>query len=194
MKIAVTAATGKLGTHIVNQLAKALSAEQVVALARNIEKAGSLGVEVRQADYNERSHFDRAFTDIDAVLLVSGMDDPDKRIEQHRNVINAARDAGVKKIVYTSIIGESSGSSFSPIVAGNRQTEEDIRNSGLQWVIGRNGLYIEPDVDYIDNYIKAGKISNCAADGKCSYTTRASWPMPMPECSVTMNITAKHTP
>jgi NAD(P)H dehydrogenase (quinone) len=173
MKIAVTAASGKLGASIVNQLVKELSAEQVVALARNIEKARSLGVEVRPGDYNEKSHFDAAFKDIDAVLLVSGLDAPDKRVGQHRNVINAAKDAGVKKIVYTSIIGESSGSSFSPIVASNRQTEDDIRNSGLQWVIGRNGLYIEPDVEYLDNYIEAGKISNCAADGKCSYTTRS---------------------
>ena len=42
----------------------------------------------------------------------------------------------------------------------------------MQWVIGRNGLYIEPDLEYMDNYLKAGKISNCAAEGKCSYTTR----------------------
>ena len=70
------------------------------------------------------------------------------------------------------MIGETSGSSFSPIVASNRKTEEDVKSSGMEWVIGRNGLYIEPDVDYIENYKKAGKITNCAADGKCAYTTR----------------------
>lgn len=64
------------------------------------------------------------------------MDAPDKRIQQHRNVIFAAKNAGVKKIVYTSVIGEASGSSFSPIVASNRQTEEDIKNSGMEWGIG----------------------------------------------------------
>jgi NAD(P)H dehydrogenase (quinone) len=109
MKIPVTSASGKLGASIVNQLVKDLSTEQVIAIARNTEKARSLGVEVRQGHYNEKSHFDAALKDIDAVLLVSGMDAPDKRVGQRRNVINASKDAGLKKIVYTSIIGESRG-------------------------------------------------------------------------------------
>jgi NAD(P)H dehydrogenase (quinone) len=64
------------------------------------------------------------------------------------------------------------GNSFSPIVASNRQTEMDVRNSGLQWAIGRNGIYIEPDLEYIENYLRDGAIVNCAADGKCGYTSR----------------------
>ncbi len=173
MKVAVTAASGKLGAAIVKKLLEMLPAEQVVGCARNIEKAQSLGIEVRAGDYNNKSHFTAAFTDIDAVMLVSGMDTPENRIGQHRNVIQAAREAGVKKIIYTSIIGETIGTSFSPIVAGNRQTEDDISNSGMHWSIGRNGLYIEPDVEYLEHYIKAGNISNCAGEGKCSYTTRS---------------------
>lgn len=172
MKIAVTAASGNLGRAIVKQLLQELNNEQVIAIARSPEKVNFPGVEIRRGDYNNRKQFDEAMKDIDAVLLVSGMDAPDKRIEQHRNVILAAKDAGVKKIVYTSVIGEPSGSSFSPIVASNRQTEEDVKNSGMEWSIGRNGLYIEPDVEYIENYKKIGKISNCAEDGKCAYTTR----------------------
>lgn len=172
MKIAITAASGNLGKAIVKQLLQELNNEQVIAIARSPEKVNFPGVEIRRGDYNNRKQFDEALKDIDAVLLVSGMDAPDKRIQQHRNVIFAAKDAGVKKIVYTSVIGEASGSSFSPIVASNRQTEEDIKNSGMEWGIGRNGLYIEPDVEYIENYKKVGKIANCAADGKCSYTTR----------------------
>ena len=56
---------------------------------------------------------------------------PDARIGQHRNVIEAAKSVGVKKIVYTSIQGPEQGTSFSPIVQSNRQTEADIRASGL---------------------------------------------------------------
>jgi len=172
MKIAITSASGNLGKAIVKQLLQELNNDQVIAIARSPEKVHFPGVEIRRGDYNNRKQFDEALKDIDAVLLVSGMDAPDNRILQHRNVIFAAKDAGVKKIVYTSVIGEASGSSFSPIVASNRQTEEDIKNSGMEWGIGRNGLYIEPDVEYIENYKKVGKIANCAADGKCSYTTR----------------------
>ena len=172
MKVAVASASGQLGTAIVKQLLPQIEEDRVVAIARSPEKVHALGVEVRQGDYNEKGQFDEALKDIDVVLLVSDMDAPEKRIEQHRNVIQASKTIGVKKIVYTSVIGSASGSTFSPIVASNRQTEEDIKNSGLDWSIGRNGLYVEPDVEYIEHYVKAGRIANCARDGKCSYTTR----------------------
>ena len=109
---------------------------------------------------------------MDALLLVSGNGAPEKRIPLHRNVIQAAKAAGVQKIVYTSILGEGGGHSFMPIVNSNRQTEADIRESGLNWVIGRNGIYLEPDLEYMDTYVKEGGISNSAGDGKCGYTSR----------------------
>ncbi len=172
MNIAVTAASGGLGSAIIMQLLEQMPKEQVIGLARTPKKAENLGVEIRNGDYNNKPELIESLSGVDAVLLVSGMDAPDKRILQHQNVINAAKEAGVVKIIYTSILGEVGDTSFSPIISSNRRTEEDIMNSGLQWVIGRNGLYIEPDLEYIENYIKDGRISNCAADGKCSYTTR----------------------
>ena len=172
MKIAVTSASGALGSTVVRQLLKTEAPASVVALARTPEKAKDLGVEVRKADYSDEGQFREALRDIDIVLLISGNDNPQKRIGQHRNVINAALVNGVKKIVYTSIFGAEEGNAFSPIVASNRQTEEDIRNSGMAFAIGRNGIYIEPDVEYLDFYKKEGAISNCAGEGKCSYTSR----------------------
>lgn len=172
MKIAVTGASGKLGGAIIRQLVKTIGIDRVIAIARTPAKAKDLGVDVRAGDYESKPQFEKALTGIDTLLLVSGMDTPEKRIQQHRNVILAARNTGVKKIVYTSIMGAEEGTSFSPIVASNRQTEEDIKGCGMQWSIGRNGLYIEPDIDYVDQYVKSGKIVNCAGDGKCAYTTR----------------------
>ncbi|MEH1009027.1 SDR family oxidoreductase [Winogradskyella sp. ECml5-4] len=172
MKIAVTSASGHLGSAIVKALLKATKKENVIAIARTTKKAEHLGVEVRKGDYNSREDFNTALKGIDIILLVSGMDEPQKRIQQHRNVIEAAKQNGVQKIVYTSIVGAEENNAFSPVVQSNRQTEEDIRNSGLQWVIGRNGIYIEPDLEYIDTYIKDGEIRNCADQGKCTYTSR----------------------
>ena len=172
MKIAVTAASGKLGSEIVKAAVTLLSKENVIGLARTPKKAEHLGVEIRPGDYNDRETLEKSLQSIDVVLLVSGMDAPEKRIEQHRNVIEAAKKCGVKKIVYTSVQGAEEDTAFSPVIQSNRQTEQDIINSGLDWVIGRNGIYIEPDVEYIDNYKKAGGIFNCAGDGKCGYTTR----------------------
>ena len=172
MKIAVTAASGHLGKEIVKALIALHSKDDVIGLARTPENAKGLGIEIRPGDYNDKSAIEESLKSIDTLLLVSGMDDPEKRIEQHRNVINAAKKNGVKKIVYTSVQGAEEGTAFSPVIQSNRQTEQDVINSGLDWVIGRNGIYIEPDIEYIDTYKKAGKITNCAGDGKCGYTTR----------------------
>lgn len=172
MKVAVTTASGNLGSTIIEYLKLEIGKENVIGIARTPEKAAYLDIEIRKGDYNNKQDFTTALQGIDTVLLVSGMDHPDKRIQQHRNVIEAAKEKGVKKIVYTSIMGAEKGNAFSPIVASNRQTEEDIINSGLDWAIGRNGIYIEPDLEYIDTYKKEGGIINCAADGRCGYTSR----------------------
>jgi NAD(P)H dehydrogenase (quinone) len=172
MTIAVTAVTGQLGREIAKATATLIGNEQVVGLARSPAKAGDLGIEVRPGDYNSRADLEASLSGVDTVLLVSGKDAPDRRIAQHRNVIAAAVGAGVQKIVYTSVQGAERGTTFSPIIQSNRQTEEDIRTSGLAWVIGRNGIYIEPDVEYIKTYKTRGEIANCAGDGRCGYTTR----------------------
>lgn len=172
MKIAVTSVSGQLGASIAKALIKEIGKENVIGIARTPEKAKHLDIEIRKGDYNSRTDFDAALKGVDKVLLVSGMDQPQKRIQQHRNVIEAAKLNGVQKIVYTSIVGDEENTAFSPVVQSNRQTEEDVRSSGLQWIIGRNGIYIEPDLEYMDTYIKEGGITNCAADGKCTYTSR----------------------
>ena len=173
MKIAITAVSGKLGSSIAKSLIKEIGAENVIGITRSPQKVTQLGIEVRQGDYNDRASYEKALVGIDAVLLVSGMDAPDKRIEQHRNVIEGAKTAAVKKLVYTSIIGDPEQTAFSPVIKSNRQTEEDVMVSGLEWVIGRNGLYIEPDLEYLDHYKKAGEIANCANEGRCAYTSRS---------------------
>lgn len=172
MKIAVTSASGKLGSAIVKQLIADIGKDNVIGIARTPKNAQHLGVEVRKGDYNSREQFDEALKGIDAVLLVSGMADPQERIQQHRNVIEAAKANGVQKIVYTSIVGDEEATAFSPVVQSNRQTEKDVQASSLNWVIGRNGIYIEPDLEYMDTYVKEGGIRNCAGDGKCAYTSR----------------------
>ena len=172
MKVAVTSASGKLGAEIVKACLELLPADDMIGLARTPERAAHLGVEIRPGDYEQRDALETSLVGVDVVLLVSGMDAPDKRIGQHRNVIEAARAAGVRKIVYTSIQGAEEGTAFTPVVRSNRQTEQDVRDSGLDWAIGRNGIYIEPDVEYLDRYVLAGGISNSAGDGRCGYTTR----------------------
>lgn len=172
MKIAVTAVSGQLGSAITNELCERIGTENIVGTARTPEKVQHLPVEVRKGDYDSFEDFNQALKDCDAVIIVSGNAAPENRIQQHRNIIDAAVKNGLKKIVYTSIVSSNEDHGFNAVVRSNRQTEEDIRNSGTEWAIGRNGLYLEPDLEYVDNYMSEGGIVNCANDGKCAYTDR----------------------
>lgn len=172
MTYAVTAVSGQLGAEIARKLIALPGGARVVGLARTPSRVTVPGIEARPGDYDQPEQLRTALAGVDALVVVSGMAAPELRIQQHRNVINAARDAGVKKLVYTSIIGPEGGSRFSPVVQSNRQTEADIRASGLDWAIGRNGIYIEPDIDFIDSYKARGEIANSAGQGRCGYTTR----------------------
>ena len=173
MTIAITAVSGHLGAEVAKALIELNSGEIIVGLARTPAKTRVHDIKVRPGDYDDADQLRASLAGVDTVLLVSGMAAPDVRIGQHRNVINAAKSVGVKKIVYTSVQGAEEGTSFSPIIQSNRQTEADVSDSGLEWVIGRNGIYIEPDVAYIDRYQKDGEIANCAGEGRCGYTTRS---------------------
>ncbi|SIO07199.1 NAD(P)H-binding protein [Vannielia litorea] len=173
MTYAVTAVSGQLGAEIARKLIALPGSTPVIGLARTPSKVTDLGIELRPGDYDKPEELQASLQGVDALVIVSGMAAPEDRIQQHRNVIEAARAAGVKKLVYTSIIGPEAGTRFSPVVQSNRQTEADIRASGLDWAIGRNGIYIEPDVEYIDSYKARGEIANSAGEGRCGYTTRS---------------------
>jgi len=172
MKIAITAATGQLGRAIINELKKHTYPSNIIGVARTPEKAKNLNIEIRKGDYNNEKAFENALIGIDTLLIVSSNAEPDERIVQHNNIIEAAKKVGVKKIIYTSNYGKESESGFSKILKTNRQTEKDIQNSGLQWVVGRNSLYIDADIEALDDYKKTGFIINSAGNGKCAYTSR----------------------
>ncbi|MGB0917335.1 MAG: NAD(P)H-binding protein [Flavobacteriales bacterium] len=173
MKVAVTAVNGKLGSVIAKRLITEIGSANVVGFARTPEKAKHLGIEIRKGDYNSPQDFEDGLKGIDRLLIISGMDAPTARVQQHRNIIKAAKHNGVEKVVYTSIIGHNVDTVFGPVVQSNRQTERDLKSSGLSWAVGRNGLYLEPDLEYLDSYLELGYVSNSALNGKTSYTSKS---------------------
>ena len=171
MKVAVTGASGHLGSAVITAL-KQTRGVTPIAIARSPEKANRLGVETRAGDYDDAAQLDKAFEGVEALLLVSGMAPPDERIEQHNRVIDCAKRAGVARLVFSGIVVTEGGGGFDPIQRASLATEQHLKASGLAWSIGRNSIYIEPDLEYLGNYKKAGKISNCAGEGRCAYTCR----------------------
>jgi NAD(P)H dehydrogenase (quinone) len=131
MTIAVTAVSGQLGGEMMRALAALNTGDTLIGLARTPDKATGLSIEVRPGDYSDEHQLRLSLAGVDSLLLVSGNEAPDERVGQHRNVLNAAKAAGVTKIVYTSVQGAEQGTAFSPVVQSNRQTEDDIRSSGL---------------------------------------------------------------
>ena len=136
MKIAITAASGQLGKEIVKATVALLSKENVIGLARTPDKAKDLGIKIRPGDYNDKDILEKSLQSVDTLLLVSGMDAPEKRIEQHRNVIRAAQNSGVKKIVYTSVQGQKK---ILPFLRSSRATGKLNRIFAAAVWIGLSG-------------------------------------------------------
>lgn len=170
MKIAVTGATGQLGRLVVESLKSKVSADSIVALVRNPEKAADLGVEVRAFDYEKPDA--SALTGIDKLLLISG-NELGQRARQHANVIEAAKTAGLAHIVYTSLLkADSSSLSLAP---EHVATEEAIKASGIGYTILRNGWYTENYTGSVKGAVGAGAFIGSAGEGKIASAARADF-------------------
>ena len=172
MTIAVTSVSGQLGSAIARALNLRKSGQDLIGIARSPDKVAIEGLDVRSGDDTDRSGFAKALAGVDTMVMISLNTPPDVRTHQHRAALDAAKDAGVRRIVYTSVLGAEEGTAFSPVIQSNRQTEADLGDYGFEWTVGRNGIYIEPDVEYIEAYVKDGGITNSAGDGVCGYTSR----------------------
>jgi NAD(P)H dehydrogenase (quinone) len=173
MKVAVTAASGGLGKAILNYLVEDVGAGNVIAVARSPDRVDMQGIYTRYGDYLSVTGLIEAISDIDTVVMISAPVGDWDRIVMHRNLIEAAKQADVRKIVYTSIVGNGKEEEtwYWPTQQVNRQTEIDLEESGLDWVIARNGLYLEKDLANIVHAKSAGVYRNIAGDGKCGYIT-----------------------
>ncbi|MEU4197318.1 NAD(P)H-binding protein [Kribbella sp. NPDC026611] len=170
MSIVVTAATGHLGNLVIDELLQRVPADQVVAVARNAAKAAPIadrGVEIRIADYNDPAALAQAFRTGDTVLLISGLE-PNRR-DQHQAVIAAAREAGVARIVYTSVLGGPEAD--FDLAADHIATEQAILDSGLPYTFLRNGWYHEVYTDQIAGQLEHGVVGS-AGDGRIASAAR----------------------
>lgn len=167
MKIGVTGATGQLGRIVVEKLKEKGIEHDVVALVRSSVKAANLEVEVREFDYSKPDV--NALKGIDKLLLISG-NEIGQRAKQHANVIEAAKAAGVKHIVYTSLL-HADRSSLS-LAGEHLATEIALGVSSIPHTLLRNGWYTENYTGSVAGSITAGAFIGSAGEGKISSASR----------------------
>jgi len=172
MKIAVTGATGHLGTFVVEELKKRVSNENIVALVRTPGKASALEVEVRAFDYNQPETMTAALAGVDRLVLISG-NEIGQRARQHFNVIEAAGKAGVEWIVYTSLL--HADSTTLNLAGEHMTTEEALKASGINYTILRNGWYTENYTGSIGGALAGGAFIGSAGNGKISSAARVDY-------------------
>ncbi|EPM9380970.1 SDR family oxidoreductase [Klebsiella aerogenes] len=171
--IAITGATGQLGQHVLHDLLKTVPASQIVAIVRNPAQALSQqGVIVRQAEYGDEAALTAALQGVDKLLLISSSE-VGQRAVQHRNVINAAKAAGVKFIAYTSLLHADT----SPLgLAGEHiETEQMLADSGIPYALLRNGWYTENYLASAPPALEHGVFIGAAGEGKIASATRADY-------------------
>ena len=172
MKIGITGATGQLGRLVVSKLKEKVSAGNIVALVRSPQKASDLGIEVREANYEQPETLETALKGIDTLLLISSSE-VGKRAAQHKNIIEAAKKASVKWIVYTSLL-HADTSSLS-LAEEHRATEAMLKEAGIPFTLLRNGWYTENYTGSIPGALAGGAFLGSVGEGKVSSAPRTDF-------------------
>lgn len=176
MSIVITGATGQFGRLVVEQLlAAGTSPDTIVATGRETNKLTALsdgGVRVRRADFADPTTLTDAFAGAETLLLVSTTA-VGQRFDNHRRAIDAARHAEVSQIVYTSILNASTAR--MRLAEEHRRTEEYLRDSGLPFVILRNGWYLENYTDQLATIRQYHALLGSARDGLVSAASRRDY-------------------
>jgi NAD(P)H dehydrogenase (quinone) len=176
MKILITGATGQFGTATVHFLLNKIPAADIIALVRNENKAADLkakGIEIRVGNYDDYSSLIAAIKGVEKVLLVSG-NDMVNRQKQHQNVINAAKECGVKHLVYTSFMrkNETKTTPLGALSKSHIETEKAIIVSGIPYTIMLNSLYADVLPMFFGPQVLEAGIFLPTEDGMAAYATR----------------------
>ncbi len=172
-KYAVTGATGKLGRLVLDELLLKPSPGDIVALARDpsaLTDYAMKGIDVRQADYDDPASLEAALEGVDRVLLISG-NAVGQRERQHGAVIDAAKEAGVSYLAYTSIL--NARNSKLALAGEHALTEQLLEKSGLNYDVLRMPWYSENYTGTLGPSIEHGAIYGATGTGRLSTASRA---------------------
>ena len=171
----VTGATGQLGTAVVQTLLRKTSADRIAALVRDEGKAADLkdaGVDVRVGTYDDPASLENAMQGVDKVLLIAGTDE-ERRVEQHQNVIDAAKKAGVGCLAYTSRTLKDLTTMANKLMEGHFRTEDAVKASGLTYTIFRNVLYMDAVPQFVGQNVFDTGINLPTGQGSVPFALRS---------------------
>ncbi len=173
--IAVTGASGHLGRLVIEQLSNKVPPTEIVAVVRDRAKAADLaarGIGVRVGNYDQPETLAAAFSGVDELLFISGSE-VGKRIAQHRAVIAAAKQASVNLIVYTSLL--RADRARMSLAAEHVATERALAESGVPFVLLRNGWYTENYTENLGAALGHGVLLGAAKSGRIAAASRADY-------------------
>lgn len=173
--IAITGATGHLGQWVIKKLLETHNAQDLVTIVRNPAKAQALadkGVQVREADYGNPAALASALQGVEKLLLISSSE-VGQRAVQHRNIIDAAKSAGVKLIAYTSLL--RANTSPLGLHVEHVDTENYLAQSGVPFVLLRNGWYSENYLASVPAALEHGAFIGSAGEGKIASASREDY-------------------
>lgn len=174
MQILVTGATGVLGSSILETLLTQIPAEQIAVLTRKEEKHLAFqarGLQSFLGDYDDLSALEKAMQGVNTVLLISAGDEGD-RVQQHRNVVDVAKKTGVSGIAYSSRSLRDRSTLSNKLMLDHFATEDYIRESGLQYTIFENALYMDVIPLFVGKQVFETGIFQPAGDGKVAFALR----------------------
>jgi NAD(P)H dehydrogenase (quinone) len=174
-RILVTGATGNIGRMTLKHLLKRMAANDLVGLARDPDKAvdlAALGIEIRRGDYFDYEGLVRAFKGIEKVMLVSATAFTDRNT-QHKNVIDAAKQAGVGHIVYMPIIHKAGSDFVMPqVTEEDHFVEKSLKASGLTYTLVRHPPFLENIENYAGGKPQQKGVLAPNGAGKAAYASR----------------------
>jgi NAD(P)H dehydrogenase (quinone) len=174
VSIVITGASGQLGRLVTTRLVeRGVAPADLVLVTRTpaaLAEDAPAGADIRAGDFDDPASLRAAFAGGERLLLIS-TDAVGRRVDQHRNAIDAAVAAGVRHVAYTSM-GSPGAENPAAVAREHGPTEDALRACGLAWTALRNGLYAEFQVPEVANALASGRLVHNRGDGRTAYVSR----------------------